>query len=137
MDDFIKEIENEITSYRRQEETSRAKREALEQLLHKIKRKNTSAITSDEVKDVKNRTLSASSKELIEVVTELMSDGNPWQLADILKGVSERLGRKVASSTLRHVLKNNPRFEKSAYGQYVLVKINELEIENQDNKSFF
>jgi len=126
MEDIISAIEKEITSYRQQEEICRFKREALEQLLVKIKKKpsaNADSFTTPHVpifKKVGKRVVVNTGQEVANVVVKLLSDGNTWGLSDILKGATTALDRHVAESTLRYAINKDPRIEKKGYGVYCL-----------------
>lgn len=136
MEEIIRAIEKEITSYRQQEEIYRIKRETLEQLLVKIKKKPAASADSPTpshvpiLKKVGKRVVVNTGLEVANVVVKLLSDGNTWGLSDILKSATTVLGRPVAESTLRYAINKDPRIEKKGYGVYCLSSTENARPEN-------
>jgi aryl-alcohol dehydrogenase-like predicted oxidoreductase len=107
--DYIATLQAEIDACRRQEETSRIQREALERLLKKFLQETAIQVVIDNKQTTSNNNQkpeykSKDAQEMSSVLISVMSDGNNWRMTDLLAAVGERLGRRVPNSTLRYVI---------------------------------
>lgn len=116
LDDIILQIKADISTYQKQEEIARAKRETLESLLRKLESPHKE--TSTPPRTPRQVSRSGLSKQLGEIAFQIMSDGRVWPFGELWEAVNREIGRQVAASTLRFALKQDARINKPEYGKF-------------------
>lgn len=106
-------IRKEIEAYRLAEAEARAKRLAMEELLRKLEHGE------------RNRSNRARGKrltiaELADAAEEVLADGQPRALKDILVLLERKTGTKIPESSLRTALADEERFHRVDRGVYAL-----------------
>ena len=109
----IEIIRKEIETYRIAEAEARAKRLAMEQLLRKLEREEEGGSNK-----VRGKRLSIA--ELADAAEEVLADGEPRTLKEILERLESATGRQIPESSLRTALADEKRFYRVDRGVYAL-----------------